>query len=278
MSIEVGNHSLLMSFRVAASATSPSSISVFDQIFSAFKYLTPKLRIDHDSLNDDLLGSKSFHLICSSSRALDLAESILRRRKDLSAHTGRSLNSPLFIWEPVPDLCTPEELETCLRALRHVDVVSPNHGELGGFYGRTTTKPNGDVDREAVQDCCERWLASGVGEDGRGAVVVRAGKDGCYIASRSKKLWLPAYHQDPSKVVDPTGGGNGFLGGFSVGLVRGGASSGVQNLEEAAVWGNVAASFCIEQVGMPTLEPGEKWNGDRVEDRVRRYREMVEAA
>ncbi|KAK7561294.1 Ribokinase-like protein [Phyllosticta paracitricarpa] len=242
-----------------------------------FKYLTPKLRIHHDSLDDNLLASKSYHLICSPSRAIDLAENILRRRKDLSAQSGRSLASPLFIWEPVPDLCTPEELETCLQALRHVHVVSPNHGELGAFYGRSTTQANGDVDKEAVQDCCDKWLASGIGDHGSGAVVVRAGKDGCYVASRSIRLWLPAYHRDSSKVVDPTGGGNGFLGGLAVGLVRGGASSGVQNLEEAAVWGNVAASFCIEQVGMPQLQPRERWNGDRVEDRVKRYREMLEA-
>ena len=51
-----------------------------------------------------------------------------------------------------------------------------------------------------------------------GAVVVRAGKEGCYVASppsssssdnEGVKRWLPAYHQNPEKVVDPTGGGNG---------------------------------------------------------------------
>lgn len=40
---------------------------------------------------------------------------------------------------------------------------------------------------------------------------------------------------------------------------------------EAAVWGSVAASYAIEQVGMPILtqeSDGERWNGERVQDRV----------
>ena len=59
--------------------------------------------------------------------------------------------------------------------------------------------------------------------------------------------WIPAYHQSSELVVDPTGGGNTFLGAFAVALARG------KGMEEAARWGNVAASFAIEQVGMPVL-------------------------
>ncbi len=73
----------------------------------------------------------------------------------------------------------------------------------------------------------------------------------------------------PLQVVDPTGGGNAFLGGFAVAVARGKA------LDEAAVWGNVAASFAIEQVGVPVLgcdaEGRETWNGCRVEDRCAAY-------
>ncbi|KAF2136322.1 uncharacterized protein K452DRAFT_237722 [Aplosporella prunicola CBS 121167] len=245
-----------------------------------FKYLTPKLRIDHESLTPELTMAKSFHLICSSMRAADLVTNILLQRKTLAE--DKWVNLPLFIWEPVPDLCTPEEFENALLALRCVDVVSPNHGELGGFFGRDTTTPEGDVDKQAVEECCEFWLNAGVGAKGEGAVVVRAGKDGCYIATRELRRWLPAVHKSPEKVVDPTGGGNGFLGGLAVGLVRGGATPGVHNVEEAAVWGSIAASFAIEQVGMPVLEKGEngeaeKWNGVKVEDRIREYRQRLES-
>ncbi|KAF2089688.1 MAK32-like protein, partial [Saccharata proteae CBS 121410] len=244
----------------------------------AFAYTTPKLRLDADSLSPTLLLSKSFHLICSPSRLTNLTSSILEKRTDYAYSRDQWINPPLFIWEPVPDLCIPEEASNAMTSLVHVDVVSPNHGELGGFFGVSTVQANGDVDRAAVEQCCEAWLASGIGANGKGAVVVRCGKDGCYVATRQRSRWLPAVHGDrPEKVVDPTGGGNGFLGGLAVGLVRGGATPGVHNVEEAAIWGSVAASFAIEQVGMPKLERGQKgeperWNGVRVEERVKELR------
>ena len=78
--------------------------------------------------------------------------------------------------------------------------------------------------------------------------------------------WLPPYHTTPEKVLDPTGGGNAFLGALAITHARG------SSLEEAARWGAVAASFAIEQVGMPVLsidESGERWNGVAVGERMR---------
>ncbi len=88
--------------------------------------------------------------------------------------------------------------------------------------------------------------------------------------------WIPAYHtgeEAESKVVDPTGGGNTFLGGLGVALARG------QSIEKACAWGSVAASFAIEQVGPPVLgsdEEGEEtWNGVRVEDRLQEFQNRL---
>lgn len=84
--------------------------------------------------------------------------------------------------------------------------------------------------------------------------------------------WIPAYHASASAVVDPTGGGNAFLGGLAIGLARG------AHLEDAARWGSVAASFAIEQVGVPTVEgegDEERWNGARVPDRMQEFNERL---
>ena len=98
------------------------------------------------------------------------------------------------------------------------------------------------------------------------------------MATLNQRKWLPAYHQDSSNVIDPTGGGNGFLGGFAVGLVRNDG-----DVVEAARWGSVAASYCIEQVGVPTLQTiistsmctDEVWNDDSVYDRLEGYRKRT---
>ncbi|KAK4544531.1 hypothetical protein LTR36_004103 [Oleoguttula mirabilis] len=246
----------------------------------AFKYLTEKKRLTADDLTPELLGAKSIHLICSPMRCVDMVLQILHRRL---ASFGDDEAKPVVIWEPVPDLCTAEELENTMQALRYVDVISPNHEELGSLFSFTHST---GVDKTAVEKQAQTLLAHGIGPSGQGAVVVRAGKEGCYIAanhasasspSSSLSHWLPAYHTNAARVVDPTGGGNGFLGGLAIGLVH---TSG--DLVEAARIGSIAASFCIEQVGMPKLtshrqgdgddEAAERWNGESVSERLADFR------
>ncbi|SMY28110.1 unnamed protein product [Zymoseptoria tritici ST99CH_1A5] len=229
----------------------------------AFKYLTPKLRLTAGDLTAELLASKSFHLICSPERCITEVNSILSRRAN-----ERVDERPLFIWEPVPDLCTAEELSRTLEANKVVDVVSPNHDELAAMFG---TEHGSSVRVEMVEEHASNMVEHGIGRDGEGAIVVRCGAVGCFVLSRRVEKWLPAYHTDSSKVVDPTGGGNGFLGGLAVGLVRTG------DVVEASRWGSVSASLCIEQVGVPVLEntrsgEGERWNGVDVLARLAEFR------
>ncbi|KAF7559463.1 hypothetical protein G7046_g4702 [Stylonectria norvegica] len=291
----------------------------------AFKYLTPKKRLTAQDLTPTLLQSRSFHLICSPTRCRELIQEITSLRRRVTPPD--SYSKPIFIWEPVPDLCTPDELLNCTNTLPLVDVCSPNHTELAGFMGDDGLDPvTGEISTVAVERACEQLLASMPLQSF--SLVVRAGEKGCYVAKnggrkrqrasnsttkRRKKdyvrgglqpdtdmealfagllqdqdgfidrqeievdpgieRWIPAYHQDSSKVVDPTGGGNTFLGGLAVALARGGS------LEDAAISGTVAASFAIEQVGVPALGEGpgglETWNGLCVEDRLCEFRKRL---
>ena len=199
--------------------------------------------------------------------------------KEIQARRQQSFGAEepdaLVIWEPVPPLCTPEELSKTYDALKYVDVVSPNHDELAAFFGFTHAA---QVDRDVVEDHALRLWTNGFGVDGTGAVVVRAGAAGCLVLTKMQRKWLPAFHDDSSRVIDPTGGGNGFLGGLAVGLLRSG-----RDIVEAARWASVAASFAIEQVGMPRLESRdndnteEVWNGVKVFDRLDEYRKRTDS-
>jgi sugar/nucleoside kinase (ribokinase family) len=314
----------------------------------AFRYTTPKKRLTASDLTPPLLQAKAIHLICSPRRCQELVSSILSRRKEAysTSHSdtdpnGEGYTRPLIIWEPVPDLCVPDELLNCTNTLPLVDICSPNHAELAGFMGGDGLDPEtGDVSVSAVERSCEQLLASMPLQSY--TLVVRAGEKGCYIArngGRKKKVtggdgdggaegdggknktnkkkkeyirgglrpdtdmealfaglmqdeegcvareeieidpglekWVPAYYGEGyvgdagEKVVDPTGGGNTFLGGLAVALARG------KSIEEACAWGHVAASFAIEQVGFPVLsvdeEGREMWNGVRIDERLREF-------
>lgn len=202
-------------------------------------------------------------------RCIEQVKALLARR----AQEYPDLPRPLFVWEPVPDVCTPQELENCRQALSLVDVASPNHAEIAFFFEQTG-EIDGEVDRAAAEQHAHDWLATGIGPTGLGGIVIRCGKEGCFVANKSISRWIPAYHNNASNVVDPTGGGNAFLGGLAVGLTRG------ESLSDAAVWGSVAAGFAIEQIGVPNLEyqtNQETWNGETVQDRLQNFMSRLSA-
>ncbi|KAE8148928.1 Ribokinase-like protein [Aspergillus avenaceus] len=275
-----------------------------------FKYLTPKLRLEPSMLSDAQVFSKTFHMVCSAERCVFIVQSILQRREKLRREGKTPAYSqndkrPFFIWEPVPDLCTPEEQEKFFVASRVVDVVSPNELELGMMFGQ----PGWHEESKFGKDIVAQILASGIGPESTGHLVIRAGKDGSYAFSRGRRLWLPAYHQPNTSgataVVDPTGAGNSFLGALAQGMVsaeRNPAKTIGSILTESAIWkkameawgeqayvlsslifATVAAGFVVEQIGVPHLSTStdgtnhesEFWNGTEFTERVRLYTERL---
>lgn len=237
-----------------------------------FKYLTPKIRIAENDLSPELLSSKSFHMVCSQERAIDLVNGILSRRKE----SCPKLDKPIFIYEPSPDCAVPNALEETMATIQYVDVLSPNHSELAHLFNRGDEVHEGGFKASVVEECTQRLLDYATQHARSLSVIVRSGKEGCYIASNDcteTRAWLPPYHQDQVKVVDPTGGGNGFLGGFGVGLVRTGS------IIEATAWGSISASFCIEQVGIPVLghdtEGLETWNDANPQQRLADWKKRI---
>ncbi|EPQ66807.1 Bgt-5474 [Blumeria graminis f. sp. tritici] len=236
-----------------------------------FEYITPKLTIDITDLQHQhaMLLSKSFHLICSPLRCISLVTRLLDARKQINPLAPK----PLIVWEPVPDSCIPSELLNLTNCLPYVNICSPNHTELLSLIsGPSQVDPNEiSFDPTAIEAACDQLLAAMPLQNY--AFVVRSGANGYPPAQRTR-------------VIDPTGAGNSFLGALAVGLARG------LDLEEAICWGCVASSFVVEQVGVPTLSSPdssgnkmnitiqdggveELWNGESVQERLNTYLSRV---
>jgi sugar/nucleoside kinase (ribokinase family) len=234
----------------------------------AFKYTSPKLRIEVQDLirNSPLALSRSFHLICSPTRCMDI-NTKLQEYWNSQSKKSTSLKSlaldHFIIWEPVPDECRPETWPACIKALKDVDIITPNAKEAAMFFGLPEFQ-----DKSSIESLAEKFVDY-LSKPGA-ALVLRCGTKGCLVRTQSSSQWYPAYHGPQFadyKVVDPTGGGNSFVGGFAAGLILG------NSLEAAAICANVAASFAIEQIGMPqmTYNGGELWNGRDVNQRITEY-------
>lgn len=72
-------------------------------------------------------------------------------------------------------------------------------------------------------------------------LVITRGEEGCTILTRSDRIAVPAV--PPSRVVDPTGVGDAFRGGFMKGLAM------EADLEVCGQLGSVAATYALEHLG-----------------------------
>ena len=255
------------------------------------------MRIVASTLTEEQVTARSFHFVCSPERCIDLVKGISARRKELRKKGMLVHEKPYFVWEPVPGLCIPSELDSLYEAIRYVDVVSPNLEELGAMFGLSFSE-NGNVDMASLLGVCTSILFKH--SDARlSCMVVRMGHWGCLVVDQLGATMIEPYHQSlrgdrtnelrPSatiseKVIDPTGAGNAFLGGFCVGLGISPIASflSLDSIIEskflmAAICGTIAASFAVEQVGMPVItnssvQPGQDlWNDDNVWNRIEHF-------
>jgi len=89
----------------------------------------------------------------------------------------------------------------------------------------------------------------GLFDRGIRTVVLTLGVEGSRILEPERSLDVPAV--PPAALVDPTGAGDGFVGGMMAGLCLG------ADIEDAARLGAVSASFVLEEWGCQTNLPGQ---------------------
>jgi len=132
----------------------------------------------------------------------------------------------IILWEPWDDFCIAEN-ETLFREnSAMVDIVSPNLRE-----GRLLT---GLADPQEI--------VTRLQEFGAQIAVLRMADAGSLIADMKSDLhWIPAYPIED--IVDVTGAGNAYCGGFIVGYYRTG------DPKKAGWYGGVSASLALHQFG-----------------------------
>ncbi len=137
--------------------------------------------------------------------------------------------------------------------LKSVDVVFMDEGEVRAF-GRELNLVRA---ARAILDL------------GPVAVVAKRGEHGVLMVQRDSMFAAPAFALD--SVVDPTGAGDSFAGGFMGYLAETGELSS-ENLRRAAVVGTVMGSFTVQALSverLASLTRGE------VEERLRGYVELT---
>jgi sugar/nucleoside kinase (ribokinase family) len=151
------------------------------------------------------------------------------------------------------------------RAIAGVDCVVLNDAELRQLTG----KPNlVSAAREILS-----WRAS-AGRRGPSAIVAKQGEYGAALITGEAFFALPAYPME--NVIDPTGAGDTFAGGF-VGYIAAHPDEELSDelLRRAMAHGTALASFNVEEFG---TERVERLTGEEIHARVAELNEITRFA
>jgi cytidine kinase len=101
--------------------------------------------------------------------------------------------------------------------------------------------------------------------------IIKKGENGAILFSK-EGLVFPAAAFFLDEIVDPTGAGDSFAGGFLGHIARKGVMN-FATMKEAVIYGNVMGSFAVEDFGIKRLLSITK---DDVEDRYGKYCKLVQ--
>lgn len=101
-------------------------------------------------------------------------------------------------------------------------------------------------------------------------LIIKKGENGALLFSNDGGIFFaPALILD--SVVDPTGAGDSFAGGFS-GYIAAKGKTDFETVKAAVIAGSVAGSFCCEKFGTENLQ---NLTEKDIKERVKRFEEMT---
>lgn len=114
--------------------------------------------------------------------------------------------------------------EEISEILPMIDYIFPNDAEASYFSGK-----------KEIADMAAYFLDMGIKH-----VIIKAGPEGSYVFGEQEHFHMKAL---PVKVVDATGAGDNYVGGFLSGLLQG------FSLYKCSQYGTVCAAACVGKIG-----------------------------
>jgi sugar/nucleoside kinase (ribokinase family) len=121
------------------------------------------------------------------------------------------------------------------KVLKKVDVITINDEEARQLSGEHSILK----------------AAAIIHEMGPKYVVIKKGEHGALLFHKGKKFYAPALPLE--EVIDPTGAGDTFAGGF-MGWIAKTDDTSFENMKKAVIYGSAMASFCVEKFSIEALK------------------------
>lgn len=153
---------------------------------------------------------------------------------DLQIKVFDQLENPKLVACDTMNLWIKTTLPQLMKVLEKIDILMINDEEASMLSGSSNMS----------------IAASKILEMGPKFVVIKKGVNGAVIIGENFKFDVPAFPLD--EVIDPTGAGDTFAGGFMsyIAMVD---STSDEHLKRAMVAGTILASFCVQDFGVERL-------------------------
>ena len=165
----------------------------------------------------------------------------------------KQMESPKFTLLDTIDFYIQTKKSEITRAFSNANAVLINEAEAR-LFART---PNLFKAARTIQDL------------GPSVVIIKKGEHGALLFAEGTVTPSPAYPME--EVIDPTGAGDSFAGGFLGHIARSGNVK-LDTLKTAMAFGHVMGSFAVEDFGMHRLLKVEKQD---IADRFEAYKRLV---
>ena len=144
--------------------------------------------------------------------------------------------------------------KSLLRLLKKVDIMLLNESEARQLTGETSLVKSA----RALRKC------------GAKKVIIKKGEHGSLLFSENSIFSTPAYLLE--SVYDPTGAGDTFAGGL-IGYLDKKKACGGSDLRKAVVYGNVMATFAVEDFSLRRLGAVKR---NEVEKRLKQFKKLTD--
>lgn len=172
---------------------------------------------------------------------------------DLQDEVLQQVASPRLIAMDTINLWINTKLPALLQVLGRVDIFFVNDEEVKLITGEKNLIRAGKK----------------ILEMGPSLIVIKKGEHGALLLKKDLIFYVPAYPCE--RVVDPTGAGDSFGGGF-LGYLDKTGSFADEDIKKAAVYGSAMASFTIEEFSIDRLKSLSR---DELEQRFLEFKNMV---
>ena len=172
---------------------------------------------------------------------------------ELQLHVLKQMDKETFVAIDTMNFWIEKSPETLKKVIGKIDILFINDAEIKLL-----------LKERNVYEAIEKCVKLGVNN-----IVVKRGEFGSLLYSNSSYFFVPVY--PINKVIDPTGAGDSFAGGF-MGYVSYKKNCDTKTLKEAMLYATVTASYNIQDFSFDELET--KTIND-IENRVEKLKDMI---